>query len=119
MEPWERYRVGVGEPCTLTADDVPDHEYGFAHTDHWSDRKEERHVTDRVVDLLLTDPTEVRKTPEKDTYMLQRKINGEHWTLVFSDHVDPPPEWVLITIYSDRHGSHGTTMTYLERKGMV
>lgn len=120
MEPWERYRHDHGLPCDLTADDIPDHEYGFAHTDHYRDRRDDRNVTDDVINLLLNDPDDLVRSEGHDSFILQRIIEGEYWSLVFSDNkIQDGPEYVLVTVYSDQHGSNGVTLDYFERKGLA
>lgn len=113
----------AGEECDLTCSSVPNDETGFVLSPHYSDRRANRQhpeVTDRIVDMLLND-SEVRLSYrndeyENDRYLFQRKAGKYEWTLVVAHDPDVAPEWVLVSVYSNYHGSVGTTNRYFERK---
>jgi hypothetical protein len=112
----------AGDECDLTVDDVPDDEDTFNKTEHYVERRANRsdpNVTQCVIDRLLTDST-VREAPsnhefDHPRYLFQAEIGGYEWTLVVADDSEDDSEWALISVYSNYHGSTGTTNKYLDR----
>lgn len=111
----------AGARCDLTCDDLPDDEDGFYITGHYHDMRTGRQnpsVTDDVVDALLND-SEVRISPDADDkLLLQDEVAGYEWTIVVGDDRDEPTDldWALVTVYSNYHGTVGTTNRYFDRK---
>ena len=113
----------AGPECSLEISDFPDTEDEFSVTSHYVDESRQRtnpSVTDDIVIELLTDSV-VRESFIEDCdnkYLLQKEIDGYEWTLVVADDEDnefTDNRWVLITIYSNYHGSQGMTNRYLDR----
>lgn len=111
----------AGHQCDLTIADLPDDENDYGWTNHYENESRKRtnpDVTDEIVDELLTTGA-VWGTPEDkwdDRYLVQKEMDGHEWTLVVADDGDCDAErWVLITIYSNYHGSVGTTNKYFDR----
>ena len=113
----------AGPECSFDIDDFPDTEDECGVTSHYVDESRQRTnppVTDDIVTELLTDGV-VRESFIEDCdnkYLLQKEIGGHEWTLVVADDKDhefTDNRWVLITIYSNYHGSQGTTNRYLDR----
>lgn len=109
----------AGDECVLTVDELPDHEEAFGWTLHYEEESRTRtnpSVTKDVLDELLSDGVVRRSTHHTDRYLVQKEINGYEWTLVVADNLDGGgTDWILITIYSNYHGSYGTTNRYLDR----
>lgn len=111
----------AGHPSDITIDDLPNDENAYGWTNHYENESRERtnpDVTDEIIDELLTTGA-VWGTPDDkwdDRYLIQKEIDGYEWTLVVADDGDVDEErWVLITIYSNYHGSVGTTNKYYDR----
>lgn len=110
----------AGEECDLSCKDVPDDEESFYFTMHYGECSRNRtdpDVTDDVIDTLLNDSI-VRRAPDfENRYLFQREIDGFEWTLVVADDgPDESPRYALVTVYSNYHGSVGTTNRYFDRK---
>jgi hypothetical protein len=126
------YRSGktfpYGDGCELTAADFPDEEQAFNWTAHYEEESRQRRnpdVTDDIIEELLSDPTYIRQSKrdwEYDRFLLQKRIEvGEReyeWTLVIADdeeHPETTARWTIITVYSNYHGSVGSTNAYFDR----
>jgi len=110
-----------GEPCDIDIDDLPDDEDAYGWTNHYENDSRNRSnpdVTDDRVGSLLTTGV-VWAAPGDDwdnRYLVQKEMDGYEWTMVVAhDGSDEEDEWVLITIYSNYHGSIGTTNKYFDR----
>lgn len=130
----------AGPECDLEPEDVPDDEDEFETTQHYDDRRNNRqnpNITETVVDYLLNNG-EVREAPgdwENPRYLFQARLSGYwsldpedreettsseckdyEWTLIVADDgEDADTRFALITIYSNYHGSVGTTNKYFDR----
>lgn len=111
----------AGQPCDLTVADVPSEIEKFSTEQHFDERRRTRqnpNVTDEVIEHLLTDSI-VRRAPgnfENPRYLFQDEINDFEWTLVVADDgSESDPRYALITVYSNYHGSVGTTNRYYDR----
>jgi hypothetical protein len=110
-----------GEPCEIDIGDLPDDEDEYGWTSHYEHDSRERtnpDVTQERIDSLLTTGV-VWKAPGDgwdNRYLIQKEIDDYEWTLVVADDgEDARDRWVLITIYSNYHGSVGTTNKYFDR----
>lgn len=114
----------AGEPCDIGCDDLPSVEAQCYLSEHYENRRTHRSdppVTDDVVDTLLNNSIICRSDRDRDNtrYLCQRRIDGYEWTLVVADVRDEQAiaeNWVLVTIYSNYHGTVGTTNKYFDRK---
>lgn len=111
----------AGAECDLTVEDIPDDENVFGWTDHYENTSRKRRnpdVTSDVIAELLTEGV-CKEAPGSDwdnRYLVQREIDGYEWTLVVADDgEDARDRWVMITVYSNYHGSVGTTNKYFDR----
>jgi hypothetical protein len=111
----------AGHECDLTVEDIPDDENQFGWTDHYENESRERtdpDVTEEVLTELLTEGV-CKEAPGEDwdnRYLVQREIDDYEWTLVVADDgEDSRDRWVMITVYSNYHGSVGTTNKYFDR----
>lgn len=113
-----------GHHTDLSVADLPDTERGFAKTAHYEDRKAERRnpsVTDQIITSILRLGVVNKVTPRDDSdrrYLVQKEINNREWTLVVAkthEESESEEEWVLITVYSNYHGSTGISNRYLDR----
>lgn len=111
----------AGGECELTVDQIPDDEKSFGWTDHYENESRERtdpDVTKDVLDEILTEGV-CKQAPGSDwdnRYLVQREIDGYEWTLVVADDgEDSRDRWVMITVYSNYHGTVGTTNKYFDR----
>lgn len=110
------------EPEDLTIDDLPDDEESFLTVPHYDDRRKNRvrpEVTDDVVSELL-ESGELRISPDSDDdrYLIQKKIGKYEWTIVVADdrdREDLETDWSLLTVFSQYHGTYGTTNRYRDR----
>lgn len=107
----------------MTVSQLPDSESDYHLTKHYTDDSRNRSnpdVTDDVVDTLLNDSVCRESDVERysDRYLLQAEIDGYEWVLVVADDRsdDEEYDWALITIFSNYHGSVGTTNRYFDRK---
>lgn len=111
----------AGVQCDTDTADMPDDENEFGWTDHYTDESRERtnpDVTEDVIETLLTEGVcrEAPGTRWDNRFLVQCEIDGYEWTLVVADDGnDSRDRWVLITIYSNYHGSVGTTNRYFDR----
>lgn len=116
----------AGPECQLAVTDIPDDENEYGWTDHYENESRERSnppVTDAVVTEILTEGV-VREAPGENwdnRYLVQREIDGKEWTIVVADDYQhdedyyPEDRWVLITVFSNYHGTYGTTNRYFDR----
>lgn len=114
----------AGRQCGTNVADMPDDEDSFGWTAHYEESRQRTNpdVTDEVIETLLTDAI-CREAPGEwdNRYLVQTEIDGYEWTMVVADDGTAPDErenhdrWVLITIYSNYHGSIGTTNKYFDR----
>lgn len=112
----------AGSECELTVDDLPDDETVFGWTHHYEHESRSRSdpdVTNEIINELLTSGICRKATGSSydNRYLLQKTIDGYEWTMVVADDADTDYDerWVLITIYSNYHGSVGITNRYLDR----
>jgi len=111
----------AGGECDLTVEDMPDDENEFGWTNHYENESRKRRnpdVTDEVLEELLTEGV-CKEAPGEDwdnRFLVQRGIDDYEWTLVVADDGEQSDDrWVMITIYSNYHGSVGTTNKYFDR----
>lgn len=111
----------AGMQCKVCVTGMPDDENEFGWTDHYENESRERtnpDVTQDVIEELLTEGV-CREAPGEDwdnRYLVQKEVDGYEWTLVVADDGEESADrWVMITIYSNYHGSVGTTNKYFDR----
>lgn len=133
----------AGLDCDLSVDDIPSSEDGFYQPEHYEERRDKRQrprVTNAVVDYLLNNGVVKRVDGdwENPRYLVQAELS-EYWSLDRAERVDRSItdcrqfEWTvviaddrnddqieddfaLITVFSNYHGSIGTTNRYFDRK---
>ena len=111
----------TGTQCKVCRSDIPDDEMGFGWTQHYKDRKNGRQnpdVTSEIVEQLLTEGIVRQSDAMEDRYLVQKEIDDIEWTLVIAEYPKEEAvyDWVLITVFSNYHGSIGLTNKYLDRR---
>jgi hypothetical protein len=113
----------AGDECDRTIDEFPDDEDAYGMTDHYVDRRSDRQnpdITDSVVSTILNGAV-VRSDVhdfENPRYLLQTELDGYEWTIVIADDRENEKfenDYTLITVFSNYHGSVGTTNRYFDR----
>jgi hypothetical protein len=112
-----------GRECELTVDDLPDDEDEYYWTKHYKEDSRQRSspvVTDEIIAEILSEGVVHKPRAEEldDRLLVQKQIDDYEWTIVVGDdrhRDDIGPDWALITVYSNGHGSVGTTNSYFSR----